>query len=189
MADYAGIIVTSPRSGDTLGEMFAADRALLQKWKQKPVVCIGDRTASALVRAGLEPVVAERASSEGVADQVAGLNRVGKWLFLCGSLRRDELPLSLIRAGMAFEELVIYHTLPQEHINLNRLETPDWVVFFSPSGVDAVRKIWPERWKHVQKAAIGNATASAIDAAGWKVDTVAEKPEASSLLEAVSQQV
>ncbi len=186
--DYAGIIVTSPRAGDLLGRLFQASDPVCKAWQSKSLICIGKRTAEGIIACKHVPHISERAESRAVAERVVALNEKKPWLFICGNLRRDELPEALTEAGVAFEELVVYRTLPAESIDLTEDDAPEWVVFFSPSGVNAVSNQWPDSWQHTQRAAIGNTTAKAITQMGWSVSAIADKPEPQSLLEAIQQE-
>lgn len=184
LENAGGLIVTSPRAGDLCGKLLKADAALRKKWLQRPIVCIGKRSAEALEGVGLCPFVSAQASGEAVAE--AAMNRPApSWLFVCGNLRRDALPDRLQVGGVPFEELEVYDTLLRDDLDLAQIQVPDWVVFFSPSGVASVQSQWPAAWKGVQKAAIGSTTADAITKAGWRVDAIAANPDPQSLLAAV----
>ena len=182
---YGGIIVTSPRAGDLLGHHFEQHDALCKAWQTKPIVCIGKRTAERLIACKHVPYISDRARSEAVAEKVMALDESRPWLFICGNLRRDELPDTLTRVGIAFEELVVYQTKSDPDLALPADILPDWVVFFSPSGVRAVHPLWFADWRDVRIAAIGTTTAKAIEEVGWEVDAVAEKPEPTSIKDAV----
>lgn len=184
LASAGGLIVTSPRAGDLCGQLLTEDSVLRDKWLHRPILCIGKRSAAAIEQAGLHPDVSAQATGEGVAEEV--MDRGGApWLFVCGNLRRDVLPGRLRDAGVPFEELEVYDTLYRDDLALEQMMAPDWVVFFSPSGVETVLPQWPTSWQAVKKAAIGTTTADAITEAGWQVDAIADKPEPQSLLAAV----
>lgn len=173
---YAGLIVTSPRAGDFLGNVFAKSDDLRSRWAGKPFVCIGPRTARRIKALELNTVISETARGIAVAELVGALSSEFPWLFVCGNLRRNELPNALSASRVAFEELQVYQTLIKPDVDLCSEEKPDWVTFFSPSGFEAVRETWPDNWQHVQIAAIGETTANAIRSAGWQVSAIAERP-------------
>ena len=187
--DYAGIIVTSPRAGDLLGSVFQASDPVCKSWQSKPVICIGKRTAESIIACKHVPHISDRADSSAVAEKVVVFAEKRPWIFICGNLRRDELPEALSQADVAFEELVVYKTLPATSLNLTQFDRPQWVVFFSPSGVKAVSRHWPDNWQHTQSAAIGNTTANAMAEMGWSVGAIAERPEPQALLEAIQQKM
>ncbi|KAI9914618.1 hypothetical protein PsorP6_008518 [Peronosclerospora sorghi] len=113
-------------------------------------------------------------------------------MFLCGDKRRDVLPDSFRSRGLPLEELVVYQTCAQQNIAIpDECRVPDWVVFFSPSGLEAVKHL-PLPWEYIRKAAIGKTTATALHehAVGtekpfWEADVTAPKPTPESLADAI----
>ncbi|KAI9908019.1 hypothetical protein PsorP6_004240 [Peronosclerospora sorghi] len=76
-------------------------------------------------------------------------------MFLCGDKRRYVLPDSCRSRGFPLEELVIYQTCALQNIAIHdECRVPDWVVFFSPSGLEAMKHL-PLPWESILKAAIG----------------------------------
>ncbi|WP_243663896.1 uroporphyrinogen-III synthase, partial [Rhodothermus marinus] len=65
-------------------------------------------------------------------------------------------------------------------------EAPDWVVFFSPSGLEAARRL-PIAREQVRVAAIGPTTAAALQQEGWEVAAVARTPTPEGLLAALQE--
>ncbi|MFK7843824.1 MAG: uroporphyrinogen-III synthase [Rhodothermales bacterium] len=186
-ASYSGIIVTSPRAGDVLAERLSMHEALRDKWKQKTIFCIGKRSAAQLIKCGLVPRIADLADASVVARMVISFGGELPWLFLCGNLRRDELPALLTEATVPFEEVQVYQTHPHKEISFEDISQPEWIAFFSPSGIPTVQENWPASWGSVRKAAIGSTTARAIEQAGWKVEAIARKPEAKALFDAITR--
>jgi uroporphyrinogen-III synthase len=106
-------------------------------------------------------------------------------LFLSGHRRRDVLPERLMGAGVPFEELVVYETHPVDSLDMSRHPAPDWLVAFSPSGLDAVRDANDLDREQVRIAAIGPTTAEAWRAAGWTVAAVAAAPTPMAVADAL----
>jgi hypothetical protein len=86
-------------------------------------------------------------------SKVAAGSPLKPLLFLCGNLRRDDLPTILRENAVPFDELEVYETSNEDcnatavsatttpESSTNRApQEPCWVVFFSPSGVDSVRQ-------------------------------------------------
>ena len=186
-SEYQGLILTSPRAGDLVGDTLIANPDLRDVWRDRVVVCVGNRSAERIHKAGLRPVIAERSDGFGVAGVVKQEDRVHRWLFVCGNLRRDTVPGLLNEAGVAYEELEVYETHPNVDVTFNAVSQPDWVVFFSPSGVASVQPKWPSNWARVCKAAIGETTAAAMKGRGWTADAVAETPDAEALLAIITR--
>lgn len=117
-------------------------------------------------------------------------------LFLCGNRRRDDLPNLLHQHNIPLQEMIVYQTEyyntslgsessnPPEDLShlVNPPIEPSWIVFFSPSGVEALEEtillrssidnnnnnnnnrinLYKEWFKTVKIGAIGQTTASAI---------------------------
>ena len=178
---FAGLILTSPRAADALHGLDLAD------WRAKPTFVVGPATAEAARSLGLRTEGEEAGQAEELAERIAARLFEVPLLFLCGDRRRDVLPDRLRAAGLAVEERVVYRT----HIDASALrETagglPEWVVFFSPSGVDAVREVVASSWNRARKAAIGSTTADALRAAGFAPAAVAAAPTPEALAAALS---
>ncbi len=181
-----GMILTSPRAALVLANLCKESKSARAVCERYPIICTGKRTASPLQAIGLNPEMPAQADARGVAQHVIAKNPKRNWLFLCGNLRRPELPALLNEAGVSCKELEVYHTLPKSALTLDPEAPPSWVAFFSPSGVDVVHQHWPNSWQHVKKAAIGSTTAGALAAIGWQADATAAQPEAVALLAAIT---
>ncbi|KAI9920147.1 hypothetical protein PsorP6_015458 [Peronosclerospora sorghi] len=131
-------------------------------------------------------------------------------MFLCGDKRRDVLPDSFRPRDLPLEELVVYQTCALQNIAIpDECRVPDWVVFFIPSGLEAVKHL-PLPWESIRKAAIGrhstlcnliakqnNVTlaptsatdlqehAVATEKPFWEADVTAPKPTPESLADAI----
>ena len=185
---YAGLVLTSPRAAEALAEALPWLPNQTSAWTAKPAFAVGPRTSEALRRLGFQPAGEEAGNAEALADVLEGHMTKGEapLLFLCGNRRRETLPKRLERAGIAFEELVVYQTLTQVDLDLPE-EAPDWAVFFSPSGVEAVGRTSAYLGRpSVRVAAIGPATAEALRGAGRAADVVAEAPTPEALAKALA---
>ncbi|KAI9914703.1 hypothetical protein PsorP6_007080 [Peronosclerospora sorghi] len=115
-------------------------------------------------------------------------------IFLCGDKRRDVLPDSFLSRGLLLEELVVYQTCALQNIAIpDECRVPDWVVFFSPSGLEAVKHL-PLPWESIRNAAIGRHSTfanalheHAVDKEKpfWEADVTAPKPTPESLADAI----
>lgn len=117
-------------------------------------------------------------------------------LFLAGDKRRDVLPTKLADPGVRLDEITTYRTQPVarfEEALRQCIEVHggfDWVVFFSPSGVDVamadLEKL--EFWEMVRVAAIGPTTGNHIairEGGSGEAHVVAERPEAGSVVSGI----
>lgn len=176
---YSGVIFTSPRAVEAVRRL----GTLPAMWQQQPVYAVGPRTAAAIRAMGWRPQGEEAGSGRELARRILEAPRPERpLLFLCGRRRRDELPALLCAEGFPLEELIVYDT--QASVPALPPDPPDWVVFFSPSGLEAARHL-PLAWERLRIAAIGPTTAEALQRAGWRVAAVAQTPTPEGLLAAM----
>ena len=185
---YSGIVCTSARAVKALCEQHIT---IGQSWKEKPVYTVGPATRRSLESLGVHSYGEQTGNAEELAHYILQHHKQTDLplLFICGSSRRDELPSILNAGGMSVEECTVYHTHPIDSIDLDNTRVPDAVVFFSPSGVQAVLQNWPEEWKEVRFVAIGDRTASALQKAGHNVIATASSPTPEGLLGAIQKSI
>lgn len=179
---YAGLIATSPRAAEALRHV-----ALDARWRERAAYAVGTRTADGLRAVGLVPRGEASGDAEALARYVvdeAAKGAAKPLLFLCGNRRRETLPHRLAAHGVAFEELEVYQTHLRTDVALGD-PPPAVLVFFSPSGVEAVGAAHGEVVASVRRVAIGPTTAAALDGAGWPADGVAAAPTPEGVAEAV----
>ncbi|KAG7390035.1 hypothetical protein PHYPSEUDO_008997 [Phytophthora pseudosyringae] len=200
---YSGILVTSPRSAIAVDNAVNGldgewKRQVLEKLRAKPVFSVGAATSRELLPLG----VVCRGDDAGSADMLSEyLHQDGvlpadckekPMMFLCGDKRRDVLPDSFRARGLPLEELVVYQTCAVQNVELPaECKVPDWVVFFSPSGLKVVKDL-PLPWQSIHKATIGKTTAAALhehavatEQSFWEADVTAPKPKPDSLAGAI----
>lgn len=182
---YDGLIFTSPRAVEALAEAMPWLPAENVLWHSKSIFAVGPRTAEELRAVGFEPEGEEGGSAEMLTEYITSRTFQNPLLFLCGDRRRDDLPDRLQTAGIAYEEICVYRTFPESGIEFDEEDQPDWIVLFSPSGLDALDSSTGLDLTSVRIAAIGPTTAAAAETRGWKVDAVAEKPSPASLAAAI----
>ncbi len=182
---YSGLILTSPRAVVALAEQLRWLPSETGSWHTRRIFAVGPRTSGALEALGFSPEGASSGSGEQLAQYIVSQDIELPLLFLCGNRRRDTVPENLQRAGVAFEELCVYETHLRSDIDLAAVRSANWVVFFSPSGVEAVgaAQLHPDERPRV--AAIGDATAEALREAGFDVDAVASHPSPDALATAL----
>lgn len=180
-AAYAGLVLTSPRAVQALAGLD------LSAWRSRPTYVVGPATAAAAASLGLRPIGEEAGDADALADVMVETSVERPFLFLCGDRRRDTLPERLHAAGVAFEELVVYRTFGDAEAlgDVLARRRPDWLVFFSPSGVDAAAPLAGPSWNRILKAAIGPTTAEALRDAGHAPAAVADAPTPEALADAL----
>lgn len=95
--------------------------------------CVGEKTASFLEENGLKVVELANYGAD-LAKIIANSYKNQSFLFLCGNLRRDEVPDDLKKEGINFKEITVYST----QLNAKAFDRHfDGVLFYSPSGVES----------------------------------------------------
>ena len=179
---YGGLLVTSPRTAEALERV-----GVPAAWQQRRVFAVGPRTAEALRQLGLRPEGAETGSADVLARYLLAQPPAAPLLFLAGDRRRDTLPEALRAAGLAFDEVTVYRTLPDADLGPFIAEPPGWLVFFSPSGVEAVDE-GGLALARFRLAAIGATTAAALAERGLPVAAVAASPTPAALAAALREE-
>lgn len=115
-----------------------------------------------------------------------------RYLFLCGDKALNTIPEYFRSRGVALDQVVVYETKPVDHVRVLPKDV-DWVVFFSPSGVQAAGdlKLF-ENNMDVKKATIGKTTAMAMEEMAvtsgdshWIPNAIASVPTASGVVQAM----
>lgn len=176
---YAGLIFTSPRAVEAFSRAFPGTGDT--GWKNKALFAVGPRTAAAMRSLGYEPEGERTGSAEQLAAYILQRHAGGTLLFLCGDRRRDALPSLLHEAGFCTEEIVVYRTRLRTLPIWPGDKKPDWVVFFSPSGLEAILKSPEISLEGISIAAIGSVTAEAVRTHGFRVRATAQEPTPEAL--------
>lgn len=188
---YAALVATSPRVGTALDRLFVVRDDLSSRWRDKAAFAVGPKTAERLREAGVDPRGEGAGDAAALAEKITEVVPSSPLLFLCGNRRRDTLPNQLQEAGFAFDELVVYESRPRRDLALPASRPPSgspWLVFFSPSGLEAIEQapsVDPDHLRDYRIAAIGPTTAGALERAGWSVAAVASEPSPDGLVEAL----
>lgn len=182
---YDGLIFTSPRAVEAVAEAMPWLPSENVLWHARAVFAVGPRTAEELRAIGFQPEGEEGGSAEMLAEYISSRAFGKPLLFLCGDRRRDELPNRLQDAGVAYEELCVYRTIPRLRLDLSGLPRVDWIVLFSPSGLEALEASAIPDLGDARFAAIGPTTAGALEARRYEVSAVAAQPSPDGLTEAI----
>lgn len=184
---YAGLIATSPRVGEALDRVFECAEEAADAWQGAPAYAVGPKTAKRLKDIGLRPRGMDAGTARTLADRILEDAPDAPLLFLCGNRRRDELPDRLTAGGVPFEELTVYRTETRSTLDVPDVGEGDWLVFFSPSGVEAVQNASSVDPADFRVATMGPTTAGAVEAAGWSVDAVAAEPSPDGVVGAIEE--
>jgi uroporphyrinogen-III synthase len=181
---YGGLVATSPRAGRAVRRVFDADGTAHAAWEGAPAYVVGPKTAERFRALGFDVRGQESGNADVLASWIAEAGVEQPLLFLSGNRRRDILPEGLRNAGIAFEEQVVYETLTRNELSLPPPSDGTWLVFFSPSGLEAARTA-DAALDEYRCAAIGPTTAAALEEQGRSVQAVAESPSPEGLLTAI----
>lgn len=108
-----------------------------------------------------------------------------KYLVPCSDIQKAEIPMLLDKAGVNYTNAVFYRTVASDLSDLRDIKY-DMLVFFSPGGVESLRKNFPDyEQKDTVIAAFGPTTAKAVQDAGLRLDIKAPLPEAPSMTGAI----
>lgn len=182
---YAGLIATSPRAVTALERAEAWPEA----WTEAPFFVAGPETARRARNLGFAPVGEKAGGARELADRIVRAVRGSRTtdrplLFLAGNRRRPELPDRLRASGISYEEVTVYRSELRRSIEWPAGEI-GWILFFSPSGREAVEASGGLPGRGARIGAIGPTTAEALRRASLPVDAVADHPEPAALVRAV----
>ena len=108
-----------------------------------------------------------------------------KFLVPCSDIQKQEIPLMLDKAGVSYTNAVFYRTVASDLSDLKGLNY-DMLVFFSPGGIESLRKNFPKfKQNGTLIAAFGSTTSKAVKDAGLRLDIEAPMPEAPSMTGAI----
>ncbi len=156
---------------------------IAKRWKldlkEFTVYCLASATQEATIHYGLKiKGVATDATS--LAEVILTDTSITAVTFVCGNLRRDELPNKLKKNGVDVWEIIAYQTEP---VPVKVDQCYDGVLFFSPSAVDSFLSL-----NEINSSAcfcLGKTTADHARQAGCTEVIVAESPTAESLVKKV----
>ncbi len=108
-----------------------------------------------------------------------------KYLVPCSDIQKGEIPALLDKANVQYTNAVFYRTVASDLSDLKDLHY-DMLVFFSPGGIESLKKNFPKfKQGDVVIAAFGPTTAKAARENGLRLDLEAPLPEAPSMTGAI----
>ena len=114
-------------------------------------------------------------------------NKNEKFLYAVSDVHKDGVSNILDQIGINYTKAVMYRTVsndfgPDEPFDY------DMLIFFSPSGIDALLKNFPDfKQDDIKIGCLGESTAKAVVDAGFRLDLQAGTPQAPSILGALEQ--
>lgn len=188
--DYSGLVATSPRAVRAVAQVLDVNTSCADAWHQKRTFAVGPSTAQAWRTIGMKPEGDASGSATALAAFIAEEHAQAAFeaplLFVSGNRRRDALPEGLTVHNVPFIEQEAYVTVPRTALDLPcPSEKPIWLIFFSPSGREAVAQSGIDVSVY-RIGAIGPTTATALQERGWTVEAVAEHPSPQGVLDAIT---
>lgn len=120
----------------------------------KSVFCVGEKTSNLLKSQNYNVVKTARKASV-LAEFLVKYHKNDSFLFLCGNIRRNELPDVMTENEINFKEKIMYKTTLNSQVFSKSFEG---VLFFSPSGIQSY--IQENSLKNKTAFCIGNTTAN-----------------------------
>lgn len=110
-----------------------------------------------------------------------------KYLVPLSSVHNDDIKNMLDSKGLKHSECVMYRTISNDFTEEEKKDFDyDMLVFFSPTGVKALKKNFPGfKQGDIKIAAFGPATAKEVEAQGMHIDLVAPSKEHPSMTSAL----
>jgi uroporphyrinogen-III synthase len=110
-----------------------------------------------------------------------------KYIFPCGVNHQNEIPDLLKKNKIDHVIAPIYQTVPDQLSDID-VDSFQMIVFFSPFGIESLKTNFPDyKQGDTVLAAFGEATATAIENAGFKVNIKAPSSVAPSMTMAIEQ--
>ena len=112
-------------------------------------------------------------------------HKAERYLVPCSDIQQAEIPALLDKANVKYTNAVFYRTVASDLSDMKELKH-DMLVFFSPGGIESLKKNFPKfKQGDVCIAAFGPTTAKAVVDNGFRLDLQAPLPEAPSMTGAI----
>ncbi|XP_033757028.1 uroporphyrinogen-III synthase-like isoform X2 [Pecten maximus] len=172
----------------------------MQSFENWTCYVVGQATATEAQRLGFRPQGEESGSSDALSEiilkDLSHHNR--PILYPCGNLKRDTLPRKMKENGIDLQEVTVYQTIPRVDMEtqirdiVRKEGTPSHMVFFSPSGVEAILPVLHSSWfpkDQIKYISIGRTTSQAMTKHRVPITGVCSKPDPQCLLDAVLREI
>lgn len=195
-SNHDGIILTSPRAVKGVYEVKKSNPKILEGWKSKQNFSVGEATSLlALELLELETSGRETGNAQKLSELIIEIFKDKTCQgFLCpsGNLRLGILEKNLNEASITIDYVEVYETIehPELAASIEKLknEKINFIVFFSPSGVDFALPHLMQHGIDLEKLkiiAIGPSTKKCLVDHELKCFAECDKPNPESLLAAL----
>ncbi len=199
LADYDWLVFTSVNGVDMFFDRLFANNKDSRALGRIQTASIGPATAKRLLRYGVSSdIIPESYRAESVIEAFRKIHVEGRRVLLPRAAEaRPVLPVELKRMGADVDEIIAYHTVPEnDHqealIKALAEKTVDMITFTSSSTVRNFKALIPREQfakltRGVTVAAIGPITADTAKENGFTVDLVAEEYTIAGLCETIER--
>ncbi|KAL4232258.1 uroporphyrinogen-III synthase [Mactra antiquata] len=204
--NYCAVVFTSQRAVEACEIALQnedSNKKIIQEKRQRlstslPCYVVGESTGKMARECGFNPIGEDAGNAEKLAELIIEeLNDTEKAiLYPCGNLRKDTLSLKLKQAGFTLNEIEVYETIRNKEINsrvkdyIDKKGTPEYVVYFSPSGVQCTENLISSNIlpvKSLKVVAIGPTTEKELIKQHIPCYGVARKPDPNGVLEVLTK--
>lgn len=150
---------------------------------KKYIFCLEGETLKAASAIKNTEIKGKAANASALAELIAEQKNIDAVSFICGNIRRNELPDTLQKNKITVEEITVYTTeLTPHKIHMHY----DGVAFFSPSAAESFFSInkLPD---HTPCFCIGNTTETAVKAFTKNNIITAREPGRQSILQSIAE--
>lgn len=193
LEDYTGVVFTSANGVRLFFEGLLKSGRDFRAAGHLMIAAVGPGTQAALRSLGFfADFMPEEYSTRALGELLARRLNKGHRLLLARSENGSPaLSRALDEAGIWYEEGALYQVRGKAFMELQGLSALDYLAFGSASGVEAFWEAWGEEaaglFKRVRPAAIGRATAEALERKGVPWAAAAQVFTAEGLAEAVAK--
>ncbi|XP_045190501.2 uroporphyrinogen-III synthase-like [Mercenaria mercenaria] len=197
--DYSAVVFTSQRAVEAAVLSGKRTTGAGEETSYSDLTCyvVGGSTGKAAKEAGFCLENCDAGNAEKLADYIIqeAKSRQKPILYPCGNIRKDTLSKKLKETGFSLTEIEVYETVKNKSIKtkveelLQQQGLPDYMVYFSPSGVQYTEDIISSGLlpvNQVKVVAIGPTTEKELRGQGIPVYGVASTPNPEGLLQALS---
>lgn len=197
LEEYSAIVFTSQRAVEAILLSAKKNTDVAKNFGDVTCYVVGGSTSIAASDAGFSPEQSDAGNAEKLAEYIIkeSKSKEKPILYPCGNLRRDTLSKKLKEAGFRLNEIEVYETVQNKCIRekvqefITQQGVPDYVVYFSPSGVQYTADIVSEGLlplEQVKVVAIGPTTEKELRERNVLVFAVAPTPSPAGLLQALT---
>lgn len=197
LEEYSAIVFTSQRAVEAILLSAKKNTDVAKNFGDVTCYVVGGSTSKAASDAGFSPEQSDAGNAEKLAEYIIkeSKSKEKPILYPCGNLRRDTLSKKLKEAGFRLNEIEVYETVQNKCIRekvqefITQQGVPDYVVYFSPSGVQYTADIVSEGLlplEQVKVVAIGPTTEKELRERNVPVFAVAPTPSPAGLLQALT---